>query len=47
MRWAGHAVRTGKKKGAYRILIGNPAVMRLGNILKNIILKWVLIYVTC
>jgi hypothetical protein len=24
MRWAGHVVRTGEKRNAYRILVGKP-----------------------
>jgi hypothetical protein len=24
VRWAGHVARTGKKRNAYRILVGNP-----------------------
>jgi len=24
MRWAGHVARTGKKSGAYRVLVGKP-----------------------
>jgi hypothetical protein len=24
MRWAGHVARMGKKRNAYRILVGNP-----------------------
>jgi hypothetical protein len=24
MRWAGHVARTGEKRNAYRILVGNP-----------------------
>jgi hypothetical protein len=28
MRWAGHVARMGKKRNAYRILVGNPKGMR-------------------
>jgi hypothetical protein len=28
MRWAGHVARTGKKRKAYRILVGKPDSMR-------------------
>jgi len=24
MRWAGHVVRMGKRRGAYRVLVGKP-----------------------
>jgi len=28
MRWAGHVVRMGEKRGAYRVLVGKPEGMR-------------------
>jgi hypothetical protein len=28
MRWAGHVARTGKRRGVYRVLVGNPEGMR-------------------
>jgi hypothetical protein len=34
MRWTGHVARMGKKRNAYRILVGKPQ--------GEIILKWIL-----
>jgi len=28
MRWVGHVAHTGKRRGAYRILVGRPEVRR-------------------
>jgi hypothetical protein len=41
MRWAGQLARMGKKRNAYRILVGKPEGNRqLGR--PRIILKWIL-----
>jgi hypothetical protein len=45
MRWAWHAVRTGEKRNAYRILVGRPEGKRpleRAKLCVWIILKWIL-----
>jgi hypothetical protein len=44
MRWAGHAVRKGEKRNAYRILVGKPKGKRLLRTQRRrwAVLKWIL-----
>jgi hypothetical protein len=43
MRWAGHLVRMGMRRGVYRILVGKPGegVYLDGVIDERVILKWI------
>jgi hypothetical protein len=44
LRWAGHVARTGKRRGAYRALVGKPGgrrPLKRPGIDGRIILKWI------